>query len=104
MDQDYVLLKIDTERHRHGAELAQRLRGDRTGGIPWLVITDSNGQELVTSDRPNDGKKSNIGCPVTPDEQAWFLHMLDETRQHMTQDHRTVLAKELAEFAQSQAR
>lgn len=63
-----------------GKELADKLRKDRGGGIPWLVILDEKGQELVTS----DGPKGNIGCPATPDEIAWFLEMIGKTARHMT--------------------
>ena len=73
-------LKIDTERHLHGAEVASELRGERSGGIPWMLITDSSGAELVTS----DGPQGNVGCPVMPHETEWFLSMLDRTRQRLS--------------------
>ena len=46
---DYLVLKIDIEKMQHGDETGKRLRGDRTGGIPWITILDANGTELVTS-------------------------------------------------------
>ena len=104
MEQDYVLLKIDTERHKNGPELAKRLRGERTGGIPWIVITDAAGNELIAGDRPTEDGTSNIGCPVSEEERAWFLQMLAETRQHMTDGHLATLKKELAAFAESLGR
>ena len=80
-----------------GAELASRLRGDRQGGIPWIVITDATGQELVTSDGPG----GNVGCPVTEEERAWFLQMIDRTRQHMSEARRAGLEKALTQFAKT---
>ena len=43
MARDYTDLKIDTEGDLGGEAVAARLRGERKGGIPWMVITDSNG-------------------------------------------------------------
>ncbi len=34
MAKDYVLLKIDTERHKNGAEVAMRIRGTDKDSIP----------------------------------------------------------------------
>jgi len=95
MDEDFVVLKIDTERHTNGAEVAQRLRGDRTGGIPWMIVTDADGAELVTSDGPN----GNVGCPVRPEECEWFLAMIDRTAQRLSTEDAVVLATELEAFA-----
>ena len=79
MARDYIDLKIDTDRDLNGAAVAARLRGGQSGGIPWMVITDSSGTELVTS----DGPKGNIGCPVQPHEVAWFVKMLETTQQRL---------------------
>ena len=35
---DYIVLKIDQEAMEHGEEVGKKLRGDRTGGIPWFAI------------------------------------------------------------------
>ena len=88
-------LKIDTERHLHGAEVASELRGERSGGIPWMLITDSSGAELVTS----DGPQGNVGCPVMPHETEGFLSMLDRTRQHLSDEELAALGAYLEEFA-----
>jgi len=90
-----VELKIDTERHLHGAEVASELRGERSGGIPWMLITDSSGAELVTS----DGPQGNVGCPVMPHETEWFLSMLDRTRQRLSDEELAALGTYLEEFA-----
>ena len=55
-----------------GKEVVAKLRKGKSGGIPWMVILDKNGKELITSDGP-DG---NVGCPVKPKERKWFTHMI----------------------------
>lgn len=97
MARDYVDLKVDTDRHLHGEAVAKRLRGERSGGIPWSVITDAEGAELVTSDGPG----GNIGCPVSAEERAHFIDMVRRTRVRITDDELAVLESELAAFAKS---
>lgn len=100
LSQDYVLLEIDTERHVGGADLASRLRGERAGGIPWIAIVDAEGKELITSDAPG----GNIGCPVSPPERAWFLEMVDRTRQYMAPEDRSLLETEHVEWSRKHQR
>lgn len=97
---DYIELKIDTERHLHGEEVAAELRGARTGGIPWMVITDASGNELISSDSP----QGNVGCPVQPHETAWFLQMLERTRQRLGEQDLERLRVLLEDFAQAYRR
>ena len=59
----------------NGAEVAARLRKGKRGGIPWMVILDGDGKELITS----DGPKGNVGCPVAPHEIAYFMEMIQKT-------------------------
>ena len=97
MSRDYVDLKIDTDRHKNGQAVADRLRGkERKGGIPWMVITDAAGQELVAS----DGPEGNIGCPMTEAERAWFGEMIRKTEQHMSKLELGTLEHELEVFAE----
>lgn len=95
MARDFVVLKIDTERHTNGAEVAARLRGDRTGGIPWTVVTDASGAELVAG----DGPEGNIGCPVSPAECAWFVEMIRRSAQHLEDADVALIAAELEKHA-----
>ena len=60
-----------------------------------MVITDSAGAELVTSDAP-DG---NVGCPATEGERAWFIKMIRDTRQHMSDADVSAIEKALADNA-----
>ncbi len=75
---DYLVIKIDVETMAHGDEIGTRLRGDRSEGIPWITILDGEGTELITSDGPG----GNIGCPITDEECAYFVTMIEQTIQH----------------------
>ena len=92
---DYVFLAIDVEEMEHGAATAERLRKSNSGGIPWMVILDSDGNELINADGPN----GNIGCPIGKQEQEYFLHMIRQTIQHAPADRVDKIAQALAEFA-----
>jgi hypothetical protein len=74
----WVDVMIDVDRDTHGQEVNERLKGARKGGLPWMVILDSNGKELVSSNAEPSG--SNIGGPMTVEECAWFCTMLDRSR------------------------
>ncbi len=94
---DYVVVMIDTERMTDGAELAKELRKGERGAIPWIVILDGDGEPKITS----DGPKGNIGCPAQPHEIDYFLAMVDATRDHMTEDDRKILERELRAYGAS---
>lgn len=97
MGRDYIDLKIDTDRHLNGKAVAERLRGDRTGGIPWMVITDELGTELITS----DGPRGNCGCPVAPHEIEWFMTMIRRTARTLNAEQVATIEAELKTFAKS---
>lgn len=56
----------------NGDKVLEELKGDRDGGMPWMVILDGEGNELITSTGP-DG---NVGCPVEPNEIKHFVDMI----------------------------
>ena len=93
MSKDYIEVKIDS-RMQNSADVIKRIRKERRGGIPWMTILDADAKELVTS----DGPKGNVGCPAQPHEIEYFLEMVDETRQHMTDEDRAFLEKELRAY------
>ncbi len=76
---DYVLLSLDTGKHTDAEPVIGKLRGDRSGGIPWFTILDGAGKELASA----DGPKGNVGCPAQPHEIAWFRKVLGETRKRL---------------------
>ncbi len=96
MSRDYVIVKIDTERMTHGTAVAARLRHDRQGGIPWMVILDADGKELITS----DGPKGNVGCPMLPEEREFFIEMLEKTSRNAGKEGLAVVKKSLAAYAE----
>lgn len=97
MGRDYIDLKIDIDRHLNGKAVAERLRGDRTGGIPWMVITDEAGTELISS----DGPRGNCGCPVAPHEIEWFMTMIQRTVRTLNAEQVATIEAELKAFAKS---
>ena len=48
---------------------------DRDGGLPWMVILDGDGNELITS----VGPKGNVGCPLEPFEIEHFVDMIKQS-------------------------
>jgi len=88
-------VKIDMARMTHGEDVAKRLRKGRGGGIPWMVILDADGKELITS----LGPKGNCGCPVLPHERDHFMNMVRQAAQTMTANDIDAVEKLLSEFA-----
>ncbi len=95
LKKDYVLVKIDQERMKHGEAMARQLRKpDGDGGIPWFAFLDKDGRTLITSTKPGSG---NIGFPVDPNtEIPHFLHMLRSTRSKITDAEIESVRSELA--------
>ena len=81
-------------------EVFDRLEQERSGGLPWLIVLDGDGLELVTG----IGPAGNIGAPVQPEECAHFLAMLKQTRQRLTDGDLAVIAEELDVFAKPKRR
>jgi len=97
LGKDYVLLSLDTAKHENGKAVIEKLRaGHAGGGIPWMVILDGNGKELVTG----DGPQGNIGCPVQPDEIAWFRTMLERTKKRLQPADLDVIERHNKAFAE----
>lgn len=72
-DKYFVDIKIDVDRMEGGRDVAARLRGSESGGIPWIVFQDGAGKALINS----DGPEGNIGYPVQEAEIAHFVRMLE---------------------------
>jgi hypothetical protein len=70
----WVDVMIDVDRDTNGKAVNERLQKGRDGGLPWMVILDGDGKELVTSNA--EPKGDNIGGPVSAAECAWFVEML----------------------------
>jgi len=59
-----------------GEDVMDELKKDRQGGLPWMIILDGDGKELVTS---NDPDGNNVGCPVEPQEIEHFVNMIKQS-------------------------
>ena len=59
----------------NGEDVLKELKKERPGGLPWMVILDGEGTELITS----VGPEGNVGCPVEPHEIAHFIDMIKQT-------------------------
>ena len=99
--QGWVDVMVDVDRDTGGKALNEELKGARSGGLPWMVILDADGNELVSSnaqDGAHDGK--NIGGPRADWEQAWFVEMLRRTAgNRVGPDALEVVATDLAEYS-----
>jgi thioredoxin-related protein len=92
-------LNIQEERGKHpelnspGAEKLVAEFGGESGGVPFIVFLDEQGQLLINSNRPSTGKPNgeNIGYPALPVEIDWFMTMLQKTLPTLTKpDARTI--------------
>jgi hypothetical protein len=77
---DYVVVKLD-DRFVNGPQTIKRVRTE-AGGIPWTVILDASGKQLITS----TAKSGNIGFPSTPEGIEHFAKMLSATAQRLTKE------------------
>jgi len=91
----FVVVKIDVDEMTGGQDVADRLRGSRGGGIPWMVVLDSGGNELISADSPS----GNIGCPIEPTGATYFLTMLQTSGSRMNADDLATVASQLEEFS-----
>ncbi|MFO1077478.1 MAG: hypothetical protein U1E73_07105 [Planctomycetota bacterium] len=99
----WVDVMIDVDRDTDGKDVNERLKGDRSGGLPWMVILDADGKEIVTSNAEPDG--ANIGGPVQKEECAWFVRMLEKSRgDKVTAKELEAVAADLEEFAKPKRR
>ncbi len=100
MAKDYVDLVIDTDRMTGGQEIYDKLRAGRSRGLPWLIVLDGDGKELITGIGPG----GNIGAPVTVEECAWFVEMIEKTKVRLTDGDVAVIREELEIHAKPKRR
>lgn len=67
--------------------------GGKDIGLPFFAFLNKNGETVVNSIRPGEGKAAerNIGHPVQPQEVDWFLVMVKKAAPAMTPDEAKVL-------------
>ena len=52
-----------------------QMKRERSGGMPWMVILNGDGKEMITS----VGPEGNVGCPVQPAEIDHFVTMIQSS-------------------------
>jgi thiol-disulfide isomerase/thioredoxin len=80
LGKDFVEVKIDVDRMIGGKDIQAKYPGAKDAGIPWFVMLDSQGKEIVDS----NGPKGNVGFPGKPDELEHFQKMLKQSAQHIS--------------------
>lgn len=78
----FVDLKVDTDRMLGGQELLKKYC-EKQGGIPWFALVSPEDGTVITK---SDGPKGNIGFPATDEEIAYFVTMLEATKQLSSED------------------
>ena len=81
----------------HGSDVAKQRRGDRDGGIPWIVVLDGDGQQLISSDGPG----RNFGCPISEVECVFFVSMIGKTITQSSQKRNDEIGTPLDQFAKT---
>ena len=71
-EDNYQIVAIATDKMEGGQAMFDQMKKERSGGMPWIVILDGDGEELITS----VGPEGNIGCPVQPAEVDYFVTMI----------------------------
>ncbi len=94
LTQDFVVIRIDTDKMKFGVDVANRLKDDLDVFEPWMVILDQDGQALVNSVAP----EGNIGVPLDPWKVDHFMKMVDLTARHSPPETRTKLREALVAF------
>jgi thioredoxin-related protein len=94
---DYIDVKIDTQRMLNSDSALARFETKKSGGVPWMVILDSNGKELASS----FGPEGNIGYPYQPNEIKQFIAMLRDSRQRSTDDDLAKLEADLNAYREN---
>ncbi|XZE53728.1 M56 family metallopeptidase [Planctomycetaceae bacterium SH139] len=82
LGKEFVMLKIDDVRDRHGRELAEQVTAGRRVGVPFFAFYDAEGQVLVDSYGPT----GNIGFMLGYESKLHFRKMLDEVCQVLSDD------------------
>lgn len=99
----WVDVMVDVDRDTGGKALNDRLKGKRSGGLPWSVILDADGKEIVSSNA--EPKGGNIGGPVSPEECAWLVEMLKRSSgEKITEAELKVVAKALEAYSKPRRR
>jgi thiol:disulfide interchange protein len=94
LEADFVVIKIDTQRMKNGAEVAKQYQ--TSGGIPWYAILSPDGKVISNSDLTPG---NNIGFPTEPAEVDHVVKMFTDGRKHMTDEQAKALRETIAQAA-----
>jgi len=72
-------VKVMQNLREHADEISNEIDGGRQG-IPWFVITETDGKIRVTSEGPT----GNIGMPTSTEGIRHFRTMLERTARRIT--------------------
>jgi hypothetical protein len=83
MDKNFVIVKLDVMEsadkkalENPGGDAYMKLWHGEKSGLPFLVVLDEGGTQLINSNKTTKDESSNIGYPAKEDEIAHFLKML----------------------------
>ena len=96
-ENEFCFVKIETDKMEGGKAILKELMNDRQGGLPWMVILDGEGNELVSSNNA-DGK--NVGCPAEDWEIDHFVEMI-KVSSDMPGEQLAVIKSEMQEYAKT---
>ena len=92
LERDYVLLKIDDVRDRHGVEIANRIVSNRDHfGVPFHGIFNAREKLLIDSEGPT----GNIGHPSSFEGRRHLRRMLVETKTSLSHSEIDVIVSTL---------
>ena len=91
LEKDFVLVKIDDVRDRHGSEVAALLTRGRRVGVPFHAIFDADG-ELITD---SYGPIGNIGFMSGVEGKRHFRNMLQTACRNITPEEIQALIQTL---------
>ncbi|MBK7404070.1 MAG: thioredoxin family protein [Phycisphaerales bacterium] len=89
--ENFVDLKVDTDRYPGGGDMLNDMRHSQRGGIPWFTILDADGNEVVNSSSSGD----NIGYPGDAPSAEVFIGMLRKARPSLTTEQLEHIQTEL---------
>lgn len=96
-EEDFHFVKIDTEEMEGGSKVYEEFLDGRDGGLPWIVILDGDGKELITSIGSDD---KNIACPTESHEIEHFGAMIKASSDASEEQLGTILGK-LKEYVET---
>lgn len=90
LNQYFVVVRINRSRLKHGQEVMNRFRPDRSSGFPWIAILDSDGNRLTDSDGP---ERKNFRYPRDVEGVDRFLQVLSSAAPSLSAEQLAQLRK-----------